>query len=317
MDDSEYYTDYLDEEEDLDMLDEQNDSSYQLGSDASDDEVNQIDENVLKSAIAMASMATGSTELANNLTVNWNEQPADTEAGSASDDSENSEPQPNQPRMTSRLRSTSKQPTTYDVKKLGPELEDSVEHEAFLTDDDEDSNYEDEEEDDLFGDMDELKDTLRGISGIGRSKKKTKRGRGRPVNQHKLKPEAQRLMGMANTLFVDRKLDDAYEILCEVIRMDANAQEAWYTMALIRDEQGRPDDSVHLYTLAAHLQPSNYELWERLSTMHCEAAERKEHAGKSGDEDWQAALYCISNAIKNGPRHVPILKRKLALQERV
>ncbi|ORX74819.1 hypothetical protein DL89DRAFT_281144 [Linderina pennispora] len=254
MDDSEYYSDILDEEdldsEELEMLDEQNraDSSDSSG----DEDENQIDASVLQSAIAMASMATGSTELANKLTVNW-----DTEA-------------PNSDGRCKCARHHDGQhhkPGTYALEG------------GFLTDD-EDSNYE-EEDDDLLGDMDGFKDALRGMSGIGRQK------RGRPSNRHRAKPEAQRLLGMANTLFVDRQLDAAYEVLCEAIRVDANAQEAWYTMALIRDEQGRPDDAVHLYTLAAHLQPSNHELWERLSAMHCEAAERKQALGQASDEDWQ------------------------------
>ncbi|KAJ1952282.1 transcription factor TFIIIC subunit tfc4, partial [Linderina pennispora] len=295
MDDSEYYSDILDEEdldsEELEMLDEQNqaDSSDSSG----DEDENQIDASVLQSAIAMASMATGSAELANNLTVNWGtEAPNSDDDGDDGEDGEDGDDEQVRPAP----RRAAPQPGTYALEG------------GFLTDD-EDSNYE-EEDDDLLGDMDGFKDALRGMSGIGRQK------RGRPSNRHRTKPEAQRLLGMANTLFVDRQLDAAYEVLCEAIRVDANAQEAWYTMALIRDEQGRPDDAVHLYTLAAHLQPSNHELWERLSAMHCEAAERKQALGQASDEDWQAALYCISNAIRNGRRDPELLKRKLALQER-
>ncbi|KAJ2904131.1 transcription factor TFIIIC subunit tfc4, partial [Coemansia aciculifera] len=80
-------------------------------------------------------------------------------------------------------------------------------------------------------------------------------------------------------------------------------------MALIREEEGRSRDAMHLYIVAAHLMPSDTDLWERLYTMHAATASDTEDGAKAGDPAFKAtfddatkhALYCLGFIIRNNP----------------
>ncbi|PIA18084.1 TPR-like protein, partial [Coemansia reversa NRRL 1564] len=119
--------------------------------------------------------------------------------------------------------------------------------------------------------------------------------------------EVQHLLGEANKWYVDKELSKAFSIFCDIIRIDPNCASAWTTMALIREEEGKHSDALHLYTVAAHLSTSDNTLWERLYSIHASTAAKNESA---------QALYCLRFILINNPHDRSAWQRKLEMLEK-
>ncbi|KAJ1893902.1 transcription factor TFIIIC subunit tfc4, partial [Kickxella alabastrina] len=232
---------------------------------------------------------------------------------------------------------------------LGGPSESTFIPEGFI-DDDEDSNYEGSDfsvsSDDAEFHMHSIEASVRQASGFAKPLTKTQRkmqrdkaeakgngktGRNKRNTRKKVRPktpkyspEVQRLLGSANQSYVDRDLFRAFNIFCDVIRLDPNCAPAWNTMALIREEEGKSSDALQLYTVSAHLNPSDSPLWERLYSMHIGTAIGHENTAKSGNpmaksiynEGIKQALYCISHVTKNEPKDRNAWMRMLEILEK-
>ncbi|KAJ2613864.1 transcription factor TFIIIC subunit tfc4 [Coemansia sp. RSA 1365] len=136
--------------------------------------------------------------------------------------------------------------------------------------------------------------------------------------------EVQHLLGEANKWYVDKELGKAFGIFCDIIRIDPNCASAWTTMALIREEEGKHSDALHLYTVAAHLSTSDNTLWERLYSIHASTAAKNENAAEAGDltaktvfeEAIKQALYCLRFILINNPHDKSAWQRKLEMLEK-
>ncbi|KAJ2080031.1 transcription factor TFIIIC subunit tfc4 [Coemansia sp. RSA 988] len=156
--------------------------------------------------------------------------------------------------------------------------------------------------------------------------KKESRKPGRPAGRRAVtySAEVQYLLGEANKWYVDKELSKAFSIFCDIIRIDPNCASAWTTMALIREEEGKHSDALHLYTVAAHLSTSDNTLWERLYSIHISTAAKNESAAMAGDlpaktafeEATKQALYCLRFITVNDPQDRGAWQRKLEVLEK-
>ncbi|KAJ3106947.1 transcription factor TFIIIC subunit tfc4 [Phlyctochytrium planicorne] len=146
-------------------------------------------------------------------------------------------------------------------------------------DQDDQETYENEEED-----MKALEDDLENT--IARGTKKRKRGRKPKAREN---PRVKHLMGQVNVAYVNRRFDDAFKMLHEVIQIDFKFAPAWRLLAVIHDEMGDPVKALQANFLAAHLTPKDSELWMRLAM----ASKAMNHI-----ED---AIYCLNKAIAADP----------------
>ncbi|KAJ2455248.1 transcription factor TFIIIC subunit tfc4 [Coemansia sp. RSA 2336] len=200
-------------------------------------------------------------------------------------------------------------------------------------DDDEDSDYSVSSFSDDEFHLAEIEELVRENAGFkkrgrrkgksqldGKKKKKKKRKR-RPVYSK----QVQQKLGVANTLYVDRKMEEAFNILCDVIREDANCGAAWTTMALIREDQGRISDATHLYMVAAHLNPSDTPAWEHLYTMQMKLVEEASNAASLGDpganelraEMLKQAHESLHHVVTNDPTNQEAWKRRIGVLEQL
>ncbi|KAJ2356500.1 transcription factor TFIIIC subunit tfc4, partial [Coemansia sp. RSA 2618] len=215
----------------------------------------------------------------------------------------------------------------------------------YIDDDDEDSTFSASDRSGSSNDdyhMEEIEQMMHETSGIKqRKKKKGKKGKkgmnegqsgaGTVKKQRKRKYDksqrynidVQRLLGVANGWYVEQELERAFTVLCDVIHIDANCASAWRTMALIRDEQGKPADALQLYTVAAHLATYDNTLWEQLYTMHMQIAEEKAQlvqahdkaALEAYDEAITHALECLKYIVTNNPKNTDAWTRRLSIME--
>ncbi|KAJ1666533.1 transcription factor TFIIIC subunit tfc4 [Coemansia sp. RSA 1813] len=218
-----------------------------------------------------------------------------------------------------------------------------------IEDDDEDSSYENSDADSASEDdehhMQTIQNAMRVSAGFGkiqhtterrsrrrRGKRKAGRPRGRPRGKGKRRHggqqsyshEINQLLGTANRFYVEKELTQAFNMFCDIIRINPSCVPAWNTMALIREEQGKYDDALQLCTVAAHLNASDSTLWERLYSMHMDTAVQSEEAAAAGDaeakklykEATDQALYCINHVVKNDPLDTDARARKIAILEK-
>ena len=100
-----------------------------------------------------------------------------------------------------------------------------------------------------------------------RSRKTGKRGRpkGSGVKTSfsivKLSPPLAKLMGSANTCYVQKEYEKAIGLLSEIIRQEPNSAEPFRLLGIIYGEMGDDEKSRAFLLIAAHLSPGDAELW--------------------------------------------------------
>ncbi|KAG0256692.1 transcription factor TFIIIC subunit tfc4 [Mortierella polycephala] len=99
-------------------------------------------------------------------------------------------------------------------------------------------------------------------------------------------PEIQRLLGQANSAYVNKDYKEAVELFQQVIVTHPSVFQAWNIMGVIQEELGNTEKALQLYLVAAHLTPKDGALWKKLAVISKE---------KGYD---QQALYCFSRAYR-------------------
>ncbi|GJN87835.1 hypothetical protein Rhopal_000790-T1 [Rhodotorula paludigena] len=135
-------------------------------------------------------------------------------------------------------------------------------------------------------DPDLMEDLSVGIKGRRRRRGRRTGGRRRAADVEP-SPEVKRLLGQANQAYATGSLQEAIELLSEVVRIDPIIRVSWYTLATIYEELGEQEKAVQCKIVAAHL------------------------SGKDGASEWgdlgrecrdigllHQAIYCFTQAIK-------------------
>ncbi|KAF9913447.1 transcription factor TFIIIC subunit tfc4 [Lobosporangium transversale] len=99
-------------------------------------------------------------------------------------------------------------------------------------------------------------------------------------------PEVQKLLGMANTAYVNKNYKEAVDLFQQVIVTHPSVFQAWNIMGVIQEELGNTEKALQLYLVAAHLTPKDAALWKKLAVI-----------SKDCGYD-QQALYCFSRAYR-------------------
>ncbi|CAK5261855.1 unnamed protein product [Mycena citricolor] len=134
----------------------------------------------------------------------------------------------------------------------------------------------------------QFRDDLRGASGVGKTRRKGKRGR---RTGPALSFEVKALLGDANQAYVDGDLSEAIRLMREVIRIEPRAASAWSVLAQCHDDLGKPEEALQLRIMAAHLRHEGEE-WDRL-------------ARQSNDLGFkQQALYCWGKLASLDPTNI-------------
>ncbi|KAG0332404.1 transcription factor TFIIIC subunit tfc4 [Podila horticola] len=136
-------------------------------------------------------------------------------------------------------------------------------------------------------DDDELDTTDPALEELGlalapKSKKDRKKGSKKgAVVYH---PEVQRLLGLANSAYVNKEYKEAVELFQQVIIKDPRVFQAWNTMGVIQEELGNTEKALQLYLVAAHITPKDGDLWKKLAQISKDCGYN------------QQALYCFTKA---------------------
>ncbi|TIC58440.1 translation elongation factor 2 [Wallemia mellicola] len=129
-------------------------------------------------------------------------------------------------------------------------------------------------------DFSDIRDELRGASGVGKRRKKLK------DRTQVLPPEIRDLIGQANVHYVLNEFDAAIEKIEQVLTTFPEAKSAWTLAASIKTDMGEHDASLRLRVIAALIPPCDSDVWKDL-------------AGESRSQGaTQQAVYCLSQAIK-------------------
>jgi len=81
-------------------------------------------------------------------------------------------------------------------------------------------------------------------------------------------PEVQRLLFTANEHYAQGRLDEAVQLLSEIIRIDPIIRVTWYTLATIYEEEGEKEKAIQCKIVASHLSGSKQAAgdWADLGT---------------------------------------------------
>lgn len=77
----------------------------------------------------------------------------------------------------------------------------------------------------------------------------------------------QRLLGLANSAYVNKEYKEAVELFQQVIIKDPRVFQAWNTMGVIQEELGNTEKALQLYLVAAHITPKDGDLWKKLAQI--------------------------------------------------
>lgn len=80
-------------------------------------------------------------------------------------------------------------------------------------------------------------------------------------------PEIQRLLGQANSAYVNKDYKEAVELFQQVIVTHPSVFQAWNIMGVIQEELGNTEKALQLYLVAAHLTPKDGALWKKLAVI--------------------------------------------------
>ncbi|GAA6062994.1 hypothetical protein JCM10212_004976 [Sporobolomyces blumeae] len=123
----------------------------------------------------------------------------------------------------------------------------------------------------------------------GRKRRKGGKGGGRRAAADVApSPEVQRLLFQANEAYASGALDEAIEVLSEVVRIDPIIRVSWYTLATIYEEQGEREKAIQCKIVATHLsgQKSAAGDWADLGTESRDLGLLHQ------------AIYCFTQAVK-------------------
>lgn len=132
----------------------------------------------------------------------------------------------------------------------------------------------------------------------GKRKKKSSKMK---KSRNNLTPDAQLLMNSANTAFLDGDYESARSFLQEVVKLCPKYSEAFHTLGMIEEDTGNIDKAMVFYMVAAHLKPSDVNLWKRLAEISIE------------NDMVDQAIYCLNMCIKEDSDDVDALMERSGL----
>ena len=98
--------------------------------------------------------------------------------------------------------------------------------------------------------------------------------------------EAEKILGLANMLYVQNFVEEAIEKCHECITVAPHDASPYHTLGLIYEEKGDMAKAMDFYSIAAHVSKTDVALWLRIADMAL-TLENRRHA-----------IYCLSRAEK-------------------
>ena len=99
-------------------------------------------------------------------------------------------------------------------------------------------------------------------------------------------------MVRANMLYIQGRDEEAILALRQVIQERPDTDQAWLSLGMIYNKKKETEKAVQCKLMAAHLSPSNSDLWVQLGFSSMELGYRTQ------------ALYCFQKAIESNPKDV-------------
>ena len=110
--------------------------------------------------------------------------------------------------------------------------------------------------------------------------------RTRVSRKMRVSAEAEKILGLANMLYVQNFVEEAIEKCHECITVAPHEASPYHTLGLIYEEKGDMAKAMDFYSIAAHVSKKDVELWLRIADMAL-TLENRRHA-----------IYCLSRAVK-------------------
>ncbi|TIB01756.1 hypothetical protein E3P92_01294 [Wallemia ichthyophaga] len=130
-------------------------------------------------------------------------------------------------------------------------------------------------------DFSDIRDELRGASGVGRRRKKLR------DRSQVLPPEIRDLIGQANMHYVLEEFPDALKKIEQVLVECPEAKSAWVLAASIKSDMKDDDSALRLRVIAALIPPCDGEVWKELA------------ADSRAQGAIQQAVYCLTQAVRH------------------
>ncbi|KAK9475358.1 uncharacterized protein V1510DRAFT_443573 [Dipodascopsis tothii] len=188
------------------------------------------------------------------------------------------------------------------------EDEDEDELDEMDLDDYSDDDYAYNEDDIDADDMESFRRDLKLAAGFSSRKggaKGKRQTRGRVARgEQEPSEEVKMLLGLANQAYATNDLDEAENILAEIIRIDHHVYAAWKTLGEIHKQRGDIQKCLLSWISAGHLRLKDGELWSICGKLSMETGQIDQ------------ALYCYNRAIlANGQDVEAIFERGLVFKE--
>lgn len=106
-------------------------------------------------------------------------------------------------------------------------------------------------------------------------------------------PEIKMLLSRASDALLRRDLDRAFEVVEEVIRLNAETYDAWMILSSIHQAQGHTGEAIMAMCFAAHLRPRDFDGW--LTTAQFALDDTTPEAR---ERNLEVAQLCYSAAIR-------------------
>lgn len=100
-------------------------------------------------------------------------------------------------------------------------------------------------------------------------------------------------LGLASDAFMRRDFDHAYEILSEIIRINAETYDAWMMLSSIYQERMQMPEAIMAMCFAAHLHPGDFHGWMTVAQFALDDTTLGER-----ERNLEVAQLCYSAAIK-------------------
>lgn len=135
---------------------------------------------------------------------------------------------------------------------------------------------------------------------FGASQKRSKPTKGPRTTKRRrkgrtLEPSAdiKQRLGLASDFFMKRDFEQAYEVLSEIIRINAETYDAWMMLSSIYQERMQMPEAIMAMCFAAHLHPGDFHGWMTVAQFALDDTTPGER-----ERNLEVAQLCYSAAIK-------------------
>lgn len=103
-------------------------------------------------------------------------------------------------------------------------------------------------------------------------------------------------LAQASRAFIEERIDNAMELVQEIIRINAETFEAWMLLASCWQEKKEVERAMSALLFAAHLRMNEQEVW-----MNCARFALEAEAGDQRSRFLNIAKFCYSNVVRANP----------------